>query len=217
MSPEAIREAVQSIRKLTDKPFAVNLFIPEKPNQDKDKMHKMNEKLKKYRQELHIDAPEPTYSGGPSFEDQVAVIIEEHIPVFSFTFGIPSHEIMATLKEHEITVIGTATTVREAVVLEESGVDLICGQGSEAGGHRGTFAGSFEGAMVGTMALIPQLVDSVKIPVAAAGGLWTEEALLLRWRLARKVFKWERLFFLPVKAKHIRNTKRLYKQVVTRV
>jgi len=68
-------------------------------------------------------------------------------------------------------LIGTATTVEEAVALEKSGVDAIVTQGSEAGGHRGTFQGSFESGMVGTIALVPQVVDAVKVPVIASGGI----------------------------------------------
>ena len=66
--------------------------------------------------------------------------------------------------------IGTATTVEEAIALEKSGVDAIVAQGSEAGGHRGTFGGDFTAGMVGVISLVPQVVDAVRVPVIASGG-----------------------------------------------
>ncbi|MFP3471919.1 nitronate monooxygenase, partial [Micrococcus sp. SIMBA_144] len=86
----------------------------------------------------------------------------ERVPVCSFTFGIPSKEIVKELKKEGIKVIGTATSVKEALINQECGVDMIVAQGSEAGGHRGTFLGAYEESMIGTFSLIPQVVDAVK-------------------------------------------------------
>jgi nitronate monooxygenase len=105
------------------------------------------------------------------------VVLEERVPVFSFTFGALEGPHVSALKEAGSIVIGTATTVREGLALEESGVDAVVGQGSEAGGHRGTFIGDFEDALVGTMALVPQLADSASIPVVAAGGIMNGRGL----------------------------------------
>lgn len=99
------------------------------------------------------------------------MILEDRVPVFSFTFGVPDEGQLSALKEAGTVVMGTATTVREGRILEERGVDVVVGQGSEAGGHRGTFVGDFEDALVGTMALVPQLADSLSVPVVAAGGI----------------------------------------------
>ncbi|MFC4769846.1 NAD(P)H-dependent flavin oxidoreductase [Effusibacillus consociatus] len=171
MSPEQIRTAVGEIRKLTDRRFAVNLFVPEPIPEVDNEIENMNGILQPFRSELGIDSTATVTKYAESFQEQLAVVIEERVPVFSFAFGIPTVEQLKALKENKITVIGTATTVREAVELEEKGIDLIVGQGSEAGGHRGTFLGSFDQALVGTMALIPQIVDHVHIPVLAAGGI----------------------------------------------
>jgi nitronate monooxygenase len=171
MSPDAIREAVVEVRSHTEKPFAINLFIPEAFDPSLYDPEEVNAPLVRYRQELGIEAPEEITAFTQPFEDQFAVILEERVPVFSFTFGVPDDAQISTLKEAGTTLAGTATTVREALVLEESGVDAVVGQGSEAGGHRGTFIGDFEGALVGTMALIPQLADVVGVPVVAAGGI----------------------------------------------
>ncbi len=101
----------------------------------------------------------------PRFEDQLAVVLDEHVPVFSFTFGIPP------LDDVEAFTIGTATTVAEAIALEQAGVDAVVVQGYEAGGHRGTFLEPVDHSLVGTMALVPQVVDAIAIPVIASGAI----------------------------------------------
>ena len=98
-------------------------------------------------------------------DDQLAVVAEERVGVFSFTFGIPR------LDGLEATTLGTATTVDEAIALERAGVDVVVAQGFEAGGHRGSFLAPPERSLVGTLALVPQIVDAVSVPVVAAGGI----------------------------------------------
>lgn len=178
MSPQQIREHIKQIRQLTNQPFAVNLFVPEPINQEPlCKVETINKIMKSYRDELGIAEPHmSTYS--ESIEDQLAIVLEEQIPIFSFTFGIPSPEIIKELKKNNVIMIGTATSVNEAIQLELNGVDLIVGQGSEAGGHRGTFMEDCEDSLIGTMALIPQIVDSVKVPVIASGGIMDGRGLL---------------------------------------
>lgn len=171
MTPDQIRNAIRAIRSLTDQPFAVNLFIPGETDVDAETISRMNQMLQPYRTQLGIESPPHLDQAAESFEEQLEVVIEEGVPVLSFTFGIPSSDSMQELKTKHIRTIGTATTVKEATLLEQSGVDLIVAQGSEAGGHRGTFAGKFEDSLVGTMALVPQIVDHVRIPVIASGGI----------------------------------------------
>jgi nitronate monooxygenase len=91
--------------------------------------------------------------------------------VFSFTFGVLPPDAIAAIKSKKMLLFGTATTVDEAIALEKAGVDGVVAQGSEAGGHRGTFGGDFQSGMIGTMALVPQIVDSVSVPVIASGGI----------------------------------------------
>jgi nitronate monooxygenase len=105
------------------------------------------------------------------FNDQIQAVIEERPPVFSFTFGMPSAAQIAALKARDIVVVGTATTIEEAVRLEQAGVDAIAAQGAEAGAHRGTFAGPFENAMVPLATLLRETCARVKLPVIACGGL----------------------------------------------
>lgn len=170
LQPQAIRDAMREVRSLTGAPFAVNLFVPE-AFEEPESREAADGVLAPYRRELGIDDPEGFSSYAPAFEDQLAVVLEERAPVFSFTFGIPSEGQISALRETGIVTCGTATTVREAVELERRGVDAVCGQGYEAGGHRGTFIGDPLEAMVGTLALVPQLADAVEIPVLAAGGV----------------------------------------------
>jgi len=91
--------------------------------------------------------------------------------VFSFTFGIPPAEAIAAIKAKGMFLMGTATTVAEAVELQQAGVDAVVTQGSEGGGHRGTFSGDFSAGLIGTMALVPQVADAVRVPLVASGGI----------------------------------------------
>lgn len=171
MAPGAMLEAISEIRSLTDRSFVVNLFIPEQPNETPEKVRRVNDLMKPYRAELGIDTPNEVGPYAQAFVDQLAVVIEERVPVFSFTFGVPEESQISSLKEAGITTIGTATTVREALTLEASGIDIVTGQGTEAGGHRGTFLGDFADAEIGTFALVPQLADALQVPVIASGGI----------------------------------------------
>jgi nitronate monooxygenase len=155
LEPESLRAAIRETRSLTDRPFAVNLFAP------------LPEPSMRHTAEWArlTGRPVPTVKPAPRFADQLAVVAEERVPVFSFTFGIPP------LDGVEAFTIGTATTVAEAVELEKAGVNAVVAQGFEAGGHRGTFLQPVEHSLVGTLALVPQIVDAVSVPVLAAGGI----------------------------------------------
>lgn len=170
MQPRAIRDAVQEIRSLTDAPFAVNLFVPE-PFAEPHSSAEAGAPLASYRRELGLDEPGELSSYAPSFEEQLAVVLEQQVSVFSFAFGIPTADQLSELRGVGTITCGTATKVREAAELERWGVDAVCAQGYEAGGHRGTFIGSAYEAMVGTFALTPQVADAVSVPVLAAGGV----------------------------------------------
>ena len=169
LQPDEIRKAIAGVRRLCDAPFAVNLFWPE-PVDDTDAA-RAQALLAKYRSELGIaEAALPSPLVIP-FEQQLQALIDERVPIASFTFGVPDADAMSRLRGAGIRVLGTATHVAEAVELERAGVDAIVAQGAEAGGHRGTFNGPAENALVGTLALVPQMVDAVSVPVIAAGGI----------------------------------------------
>lgn len=171
MSPEQMRAAIREIRQRTDKPFGVNLFVPEAFDAEHAVSGSVAQVLNEVRERLGIPADPQVSRIVEPFAEQMEVVLEERVPVFSFTFGILEQSWMAELKRRGIVVIGTATTVREALAQEASGVDMLTAQGSEAGGHRGSFLQDAPSNLIGTMALVPQVVDAVNIPVIAAGGI----------------------------------------------
>ncbi|ARF17564.1 NAD(P)H-dependent flavin oxidoreductase [Sporosarcina ureae] len=200
MKAQDVKEAIQRIKELTDRPFGVNLFIPEASEISKDKIKKANELLRPYREELHVSEPEIKEISTTNFDKQVEVIIQEKIAVCSFTFGVPSKDTVQRLKEKNIIVVGTATTVSEAMINEECGVDMVVVQGSEAGGHRSTFSGSFVDSMIGTMSLVPQAADHVRIPVIAAGGIMDGRGVLAALTLGAKAVQMGTAFVTAVES-----------------
>ena len=149
----------------------MNLFIPEAYEVNTSDINAMNATLDTFRHNLGIPLSPAVTKFAESFHEQLEAVLSARVPVFSFTFGIPDSVVMSKLRAAGIYIMGTATTVNEAVQLQKAGVDAIVAQGSEAGGHRGTFAHTAESALIGTMALIPQVVDHVSLPVIAAGGI----------------------------------------------
>jgi nitronate monooxygenase len=171
MSANEIRNAVKAIRKLTNKAFMVNLFIHNPYNVTTDLMQNACHDIYYSCRELDLEITPLAEPYAQSFEEQISVLVEEKIPVFSSTFGMLDEQWIEQFKKNHTIIIGTATTVTEARLLEKSGVDLIVAQGSEAGGHRGTFIGKAEDALIGLFNLIPQLIDQIKIPIIASGGI----------------------------------------------
>jgi nitronate monooxygenase len=155
LAPDPLRAAIHEVRALTDAPFAVNLFAPLPPPSPA--------RAPEWAQltGVPVTPPPPV----PRFADQLAVLVSERVPVLSFTFGAPP------LDGFDGITIGTATTVEEAVALQRAGVHAVVAQGYEAGGHRGTFLAPVERSLIGTLALVPQVVDAVAVPVLAAGGI----------------------------------------------
>lgn len=170
-TPEQIAEAIAAVRRLTDRPFGVNLFAGGyEPTEGRDAAP-MLAMLARHHATLGLPQPTVPALAGDPFAAQLDAVVAAGVPFFSFTFGIPAPDALARLKAGGTVIMGTATTVAEARRLEEAGVDAIVAQGSEAGAHRGTFGGAFEAAMVGTLALVPQVVDAVRLPIVAAGGI----------------------------------------------
>jgi nitronate monooxygenase len=172
LAPDRLRSDIRAVRAATSKPFAVNLFVPTPVEPASDEMEAALSSLEPLRLELEL--PGRPSAAGPWSEDfdaQVAVLVEERVPVTSFTFGLLPEAATEALHDAGSLLVGTATTVDEAVALAASGADLVCAQGSEAGAHRGTFLGAAEHSLIGTMALVPQVCDAVSVPVLAAGGI----------------------------------------------
>ncbi|WNB91122.1 DUF561 domain-containing protein [Bacillus sp. NEB1478] len=171
MQPEDIKKAILQIKDRTEAPFAVNLFLPQSYEKNEQQILNMQKLLNHYRKKLEIPEIHTIPDMKDIFEQQLEVVIESGVKIVSFTFDQPSVELVKKLKDKDIIVMATATNVEEAVVLEKIGVDVIVAQGSEAGGHRGTFISNEHEALIGTFALVPQIVDAVSCPVVAAGGI----------------------------------------------
>ncbi len=174
-SAKEIIETCNEIRKLTNKPFNINLWVNDRDARlatfGDDDYHKLTELFKPYFNELGLPIPERPTNLGPKFEEQMEAIYEAKPAIFSFVYGIPSSDILEKCRRLGIKTVGTATTVDEAIALENAGVDAIVATGMEAGGHRVSFLRSAEESLTGTFSLIPQVADSVKIPIIAAGGI----------------------------------------------
>lgn len=173
MSPETLEEEILKVQSLTSKPFAVNLFVPEHVDYSNDDVAEMNEFLASYRAAFNLKEPVIGTHDYATFEALVELVIKHEVPVCSFTFGLPSESIRQRLSAAGILLIGSATTVEEAKAIEAAGLDFIVAQGGEAGGHRASFHpyDVQRPPMIGTMALVPQIVDAVNIPVIASGGV----------------------------------------------
>ncbi|PSL47062.1 nitronate monooxygenase [Salsuginibacillus halophilus] len=172
MSGDALDEALTKVKRSTDKPFSVNLFVPEYPENEREAIQFSKDQTAVYREKLNlVDAITSPYPDQTLFAKQIEIVKQHNVPVVSFTFGLPPAQVVQALKAAGITLIGTATTVDEGVANEAAGMDMVVAQGSEAGGHRGTFNTSFSAGMIGTMSLVPQMCDHVHIPVVAAGGI----------------------------------------------
>jgi len=171
LSPAQIAESAKAVRAKTHRPFGINLFAPLPTSERPQNSEAALQRLAPYFAELGLPAPSLPAKTSESFPEQLEAALQTGTSAFSFTFGVLPPEAVAAIKNKKLLLFGTATTVEEAIALERAGVDAIVTQGSEAGGHRGTFAGDFSSGMIGTMSLVPQVVDAVRVPVIASGGI----------------------------------------------
>jgi nitronate monooxygenase len=173
LSPDALRQELAAIRARTVKPINVNFFCHAPPGSSAEREATWRATLAPYYEELGLDVNTIAAGGGRApFGPEVADVLDEVRPaVVSFHFGLPSAELLARVRAWGSTVFSSATTVDEARWLEARGVDAIIAQGLEAGGHRGMFLSEDLDTQVGTLALVPQIVNAVKKPVIAAGGI----------------------------------------------
>ena len=167
-----VRDHVSTLRQATNRPYILNFFVHAHPRLDPDATARMRERLSSYFDEFGLGpVPEPKEPFPPFGEEQLALVLELRPRVVSFHFGLPRRSAVRQVKEAGCLVLSSATTVNEARWLEANGADAVIAQGFEAGGHRGSFSDSPGAGMVGTMALVPQIVDAVRLPVIAAGGI----------------------------------------------
>ncbi|MDP2411814.1 MAG: nitronate monooxygenase [Pseudolabrys sp.] len=168
-----LRAQVDTFRAATSRPLNLNFFTHTPPVPNNAREHAWRESLKPFYVEYGIDpaAPVPSSERKP-FNDAFCTAVEELRPeVVSFHFGLPEKPLLDRVKAAGCVVMSSATTVEEARWLEAHGCDVVIAQGTEAGGHRGMFLTNSLAGQPGTMALVPQVVDAVKLPVIAAGGI----------------------------------------------
>ncbi|MBS1907344.1 MAG: nitronate monooxygenase [Actinobacteria bacterium] len=169
---ERIRTTIAGIRAATRAPFAVNIWLPTGDEVEPGAEHDgYAAALAPFFAEVGAEAPGRPERYLPPLDEQLGAILEAAPAVLSVVFGVPSAELVAEAHARGIRVVGTATTVAEAVLLAESGVDAIVATGAEAAGHRVSFLKPAEQSLVGLFSLLPQVVDAVDVPVIAAGGI----------------------------------------------
>ncbi len=173
LTPDALRSELQAITAQTTRPYNVNFFCHTPPVPDAAREAVWRAALAPYYAEFGIDpASVPAGGGRTPFNAEAADLLETfRPPVVSFHFGLPSPALLTRVKGWGAKVLSSATTVEEARWLEAHGVDAVIAQGLEAGGHRGIFLGDDLTTQIGTMALLPQIVRAVRVPVIAAGGI----------------------------------------------
>ncbi len=173
LSADAIRSEVAAIRAATGRPFNLNFFCHHPPTVDDARARAWRSSLAPYYRELGIDpASIPAGPARQPFSAEIAEILEDlRPPVVSFHFGLPAPELLERVRKTGALVMASATTVEEGRWLDANGVDVVIAQGLEAGGHRGHFLSHDLTRQLGTLALVPQLVRSVRAPVIAAGGI----------------------------------------------
>ena len=173
LSPDQLRTQFGIIRQQTAKPINANFFCHRTSDPDAGRETAWRRRLEPYYREFGLDpqAPIPASSPAPFTEEFCAIVEEVRPEVVSFHFGLPDRRLLARVVATGAKVISSATSVEEARWLESEGCDAIIAQGAEAGGHRGMFLTEDIATQVGTFSLVPQVVDAVKVPVIAAGGI----------------------------------------------
>ncbi len=169
-TPDAFRADIRAVRAHTDAPFGVNVLLPQPYDVDQAQVAVAIALLRPYADELGVDLALPEQPAD-DVEALLDVALEERAGFLGFTFGIPSAERLAAFRDAGAVTCGTATTVAESRALVDAGVDMVCVQAGEAGGHRGGFLVDPAEGAVALVALVPLVRDAVDVPVLAAGGI----------------------------------------------
>jgi nitronate monooxygenase len=178
LAPDELRRQAAAVRALTDRPFQLNFFCHRPPEVEPAAAAAARERLRPIYAELGLGEPSAPDAPAIAFDaTRLEALLEIRPPVVSFHFGAPGDAELAACLDAGMRVLASATTVSEARELERRGVDAVVAQGAEAGGHRGSFLVEGDDGPVGTLALVPQVVDAVGVPAIAAGGIGDGRAL----------------------------------------
>lgn len=211
LSPEEAESLINQVKKLTAKPFSVNLFAHHIPDISEPEFYKMRDFIIAYVKQkgITLEKIPETNIRFYSYKEQIDILIQNKVPVVSFTFDIIDDESVKKLKEANTFLMGTATCIEEALLLENKGIDSIVVQGIEAGGHRGSF---IKGKLpeVGLFALLPEIVNQVKVPVIAAGAIADGKSLMASHILGAKGFQLGSIFLRSKESK----ASQAYKQAI---
>ena len=170
-APDAVRAEIAELRRLTTKPFGVNLFVPSVPSRDPGGLRRYAEALAGEAERYGVDLGEPRYDDD-RWKDKLALVQAERVPVVSFTFGCPERSVVESLREAGCEVWVTVTSAAEAAEATVAGADALVVQGVEAGGHRGSFEGGAR-ADVGLLPLLQLVRAETELPLVATGGIAT--------------------------------------------
>jgi nitronate monooxygenase len=212
LNVEQARSELESIRRRTSRPINVNFFCHKPPRVNPDREAMWRRRLEVYFVELGVDSTAPFASANraPFNEEMCDLVVEFKPEVVSFHFGLPEKNLLARVKKAGAKIISSATTVDEARWLEDQGCDAIVAQGYEAGGHRGIFLTEDVSTQVGTMALVPQVADAVKVPVIAAGGIADARGIVAAFALGAAAVQIGTAYLLCPEAR----TSRAYRQAL---
>lgn len=174
LKTEQISAGIKEIKSLTGRPFLANVFVPPASSPNPGQIQAYMEIVNQFRKKVGLGAisvPTDILTPKNNFQETIDILLHEDVKIVSFTFGIPSAEVIKQFKKKKVYLIGTANSVAEAKMLEQMEFDAIVVQSYEAGGHRGGFLTPTESANVGALVLWPQIAEAVRCPVIAAGGI----------------------------------------------
>lgn len=193
LNTEKCIQAIRATKKLTNKPFIVNFFAHSNPEITDTLRSKYNQ-AKAFIEQLanehnmHLEISDIDDLQISSYQEPIEAILAEECKLVSFTFGNIDQQNIEILKSKGTILIGTCTSVEEAIILENAGIDIICVQGLEAGGHRGSF-NSEEIPKIGGLSLLAQVSDTIHLPIIYAGGIYNAKTLLAAKTLGAQGFQ----------------------------
>jgi nitronate monooxygenase len=175
-TPEVMHEEIRRLRGMTSRPFGVNLFVPQHGGADRAAVRAYRDRLVPEAARYEAELGDPDKGTDDAYDGKLALLLQDPVPVVSFTFGCPTAEVVGRLRQAGSLTVVTATTVEEALAAQEAGADGVCLQGVEAGGHQSTHVDDpatdgTQGRGLGVLTLLAQAREAVRLPLIASGGL----------------------------------------------